>query len=74
MPVELIENFDNEYTFVGNDGPRLFFKTDLDAPRPAHRHRPRASRRRPDWKEIIPKRSNADRRSAWSAICSSPAI
>jgi len=33
MPVELIDNFDHEYTFVGNDGPVLFFKTDLDAPR-----------------------------------------
>ena len=33
MPVELIDNFEHEYTFVGNDGPVLFFKTDLDAPR-----------------------------------------
>ncbi len=32
-PVDLITNFDHEYTFVGNDGPRFFFKTDLDAPR-----------------------------------------
>ena len=33
MPVELIDNFEHEYSFVGNDGPVLFFKTDLDAPR-----------------------------------------
>ena len=33
MPVEVVTNFDHEYTFVGNDGPRLFFKTNLDAPR-----------------------------------------
>ena len=33
MPVELIDNFDNEFTFVGNDGPVFCFKTDLDAPR-----------------------------------------
>ena len=33
MPVELIDTFDHEFTFVGNDGPVLFFKTDLDAPR-----------------------------------------
>ncbi len=33
MPVELIEQFDNEYDFIGNDGPVLYFKTDLDAPR-----------------------------------------
>jgi prolyl oligopeptidase len=31
--VDLVENFDNEYSFVGNDGPVFFFKTDLDAPR-----------------------------------------
>ena len=32
-PIELIDNFEHEYTFVGNDGPVLFFKTDADAPR-----------------------------------------
>jgi prolyl oligopeptidase len=31
--VTLIDNFDHEYTFVGNDGPVFYFKTDLDAPR-----------------------------------------
>jgi len=31
--VELIDNFDNEYTFLDNDGPVFWFKTDLDAPR-----------------------------------------
>jgi prolyl oligopeptidase len=54
MPVDLIENFDNEYSFIGNDGPVFFFQTDLDAPRrrviaidtrePAREH----------WKEILP--------------------
>jgi len=33
MPVELVDEFRNEYTFVGNDGPVLYFMTDLDAPR-----------------------------------------
>ncbi|WP_202799992.1 prolyl oligopeptidase family serine peptidase [Schlesneria paludicola] len=33
MPIDLIENFDHEYTFIGNEGPHLFFQTDLDAPR-----------------------------------------
>jgi prolyl oligopeptidase len=32
MPVELIDHFDNEYSFVGNDGPVFYFVTDLDAP------------------------------------------
>jgi prolyl oligopeptidase len=33
MPIDLITNFDHEYTFIGNDGPIFFFQTDLDAPR-----------------------------------------
>jgi prolyl oligopeptidase len=52
--VELIDNFDHEYTFIDNDGPVFWFKTDRDAPRgrvvaidtrqpePAH------------WKELVP--------------------
>ncbi len=54
MPVELIDNFDNEYTFVGNDGPVFFFKTDLDAPK---RRIVAIDTRRPDggaWKELVP--------------------
>ena len=33
QPVDLIDNFDDEYTFIDNDGPVFCFKTDLDAPR-----------------------------------------
>lgn len=33
MPIDLIDNFDHEYTFIGNDGPVFFFQTDLEAPR-----------------------------------------
>ena len=54
MPVEIIDNFDNEYTFVGNDGPVLFFKTDLDAPRRRLIAIDLGKPKRPDWKEIIP--------------------
>ncbi|MGD8375029.1 MAG: prolyl oligopeptidase family serine peptidase [Acidobacteriota bacterium] len=32
MPVEIIGAFDNEYSFLGNDGSRFYFKTDRDAP------------------------------------------
>ncbi len=32
-PVELIDNFDNDYTFIDADGTTFFFLTDLDAPR-----------------------------------------
>src|SRR5262249_49098403 len=54
MPVDLIDHFDNDYTFIDNDGPNFYFRTDLKAPN---------SRviaidiRKPDpenWKEIIP--------------------
>jgi prolyl oligopeptidase len=33
LPIDLIQNFDNEYTFLGNNGTDFFFQTDLDAPR-----------------------------------------
>lgn len=53
-PIELIDRFENEYTFVGNDGPVLYFKTDLDAPRrrliAIDLSRPQPA----NWKEIIP--------------------
>lgn len=54
MVIDLIDSFDNEYSFIENDGPIFYFKTDYEAPR---------SRviaidiRKPDkahWKELIP--------------------
>ncbi len=54
MPVELVTDFDNEYTFIGNDGPVMFFKTDLDAPK---RRLIAIDTRQPErtaWKELIP--------------------
>ncbi|HXV76603.1 MAG TPA: prolyl oligopeptidase family serine peptidase [Candidatus Polarisedimenticolaceae bacterium] len=33
MPVALIPQIDNEYSFLGNDGPIFYFRTDLDAPK-----------------------------------------
>jgi prolyl oligopeptidase len=54
MPVELIDNFDNEYALVGNDGPVFFFKTDLDAPRGRLIAVDLRKPARPDWKEILP--------------------
>ncbi|MCW5555863.1 MAG: S9 family peptidase [Verrucomicrobiae bacterium] len=52
--IELLMEFDADYTFIDNDGPVFWFKTDLNAPR--HRviaidvTRPG----RVNWKEIIP--------------------
>ncbi len=31
--IELINNFDSSYTFIGNEGPVFFFRTDRNAPR-----------------------------------------
>jgi prolyl oligopeptidase len=54
MPVDLIDNFDHEYTYVGNDGPVFYFKTDVDAPRcrvvAIDLRRPQ----REHWREVIP--------------------
>jgi prolyl oligopeptidase len=53
LPTDLIDNFEHEYSFVGNDGPVFYFKTDHKAPlgrviavdvrRPDRKH----------WKEVI---------------------
>jgi prolyl oligopeptidase len=54
LPVDLIDHFEDEYTFVGNDGPVFYFKTDLHAPRgrliAIDTRKPAPA----DWKEIIP--------------------
>jgi prolyl oligopeptidase len=59
MPVSLIDNFDNEYSFIGNDGTVFYFKTDLDAPL---KRVIAIDVRKPDrknWKEIIPQGKDA---------------
>ena len=33
MAIDLVENFEQEYAFIGNDGSTFFFQTDLDAPK-----------------------------------------
>jgi prolyl oligopeptidase len=54
MPVDLIDAFENEYTFVGNDGPVFYFKTDLDAPRGRLVAIDVRKPERKDWKELVP--------------------
>jgi prolyl oligopeptidase len=54
MPVELIDNFDHEFTFVGNDGAVLYFQTDVDAPRRRVIGIDLARPQRSAWKEVIP--------------------
>jgi prolyl oligopeptidase len=57
-PVDLIDNFDNEYSVIGNDGPVFYFKTKKDAPRGRVIS---IDIRKPDpsnWREIIPQSEN----------------
>ena len=54
MPVDLIDNFDHEFTFVGNDGPLLLFQTNENAPR---RRLVGIDLRKPEraaWRQILP--------------------
>ena len=32
LPIDLIDNFEHEYSFIGNDGTTFYFKTNLEAP------------------------------------------
>jgi len=54
MPVTLTDDFNNEYAFIGNDGPMLYFRTDLDAPRGRLIAMDVRNPKRDQWKEIIP--------------------
>jgi prolyl oligopeptidase len=54
LPVELIDNHDNKYFFLGNDGPVFYFLTDYSAPK---NQVIAIDIRTPDkqaWKTIIP--------------------
>ena len=53
MPVELIDRFDDEYSFVGNDGPVLFFMTDQDAPRRRLIAIDLGKPERTNWRELV---------------------
>jgi prolyl oligopeptidase len=54
MPIDLIDHFENDYTFIDNEGPVFYFRTDLKAP---NGRVIAIDVRKPDrehWKEIIP--------------------
>lgn len=56
LPVDLIGEFENEFGFVGNDGPVFYFYTNYEAPR---KRVIAIDTRNPDkerWREIIPER------------------
>jgi prolyl oligopeptidase len=53
MPVTIVDKIENDYSFVGNDGPMLYFRTDVKAPKgrliSIDLRNPAAA----NWKEII---------------------
>jgi len=57
--VALIENFENEYTFVGNEGSSFFFKSDLDAPRKCILQIDVDNPEKDNWKAIVAEAEHA---------------
>ena len=55
----LLDDFDAQYTFVGNDGPLFWFNTKLDAPRGRVIAIDIGNPARENWKEVIPQRDEA---------------
>lgn len=59
LPIELIDNFDHEFSFIGNDDQLLYFKTNVDAPK---RRIIAIDLKRPgreNWTQIVPETDNA---------------
>jgi len=52
--VELLNDFDAEYGFIDNDGPRFWFHTDLKAPRGRIITIDIGKPERSNWREVIP--------------------
>lgn len=53
-PVDLIDTFDNDYTFLGGEGTVFYFRTDLDAPNNRVIAIDITKPEKANWKEIIP--------------------
>ena len=52
--VELIDDFENEFSFVGNEGSVFYFKSDVDAPRKCILAIDIERPERDNWKVIVP--------------------
>ena len=57
--VELIDNFENEYSFIGNEGAKFYFKSDVDAPRKCILVIDVEHPEKENWKTIIPEADEA---------------
>ncbi|HKQ37548.1 MAG TPA: prolyl oligopeptidase family serine peptidase [Verrucomicrobiae bacterium] len=56
--VELLNDFDADYTFIDNVGSKFYFRTDLDAPRGRVIAIDTKKPQRASWEEIIPQSAN----------------
>lgn len=54
----LVGEFDHEYSFIGNDGERLYFKTDLGAPRKRIVAIELGNPDPANWREIVPEQGD----------------
>ena len=52
--VKLLDDFDAAYNFIGNEGPRFFFQTDLQAPRGKVVEVDVSKPARNNWKIVVP--------------------
>ena len=56
--VELLNQFDARYSFLGNSGDKLWFRTDLDAPRSRIIEIDLKKPQRDEWKTLVPEASD----------------
>jgi prolyl oligopeptidase len=54
MAIDLIDSFENDYTFIDNNGPIFYFRTDLNAPNGRVIAIDISKPEPANWKEIIP--------------------
>ncbi|HXS01828.1 MAG TPA: prolyl oligopeptidase family serine peptidase, partial [Pyrinomonadaceae bacterium] len=52
--VKLLDDFDAAYNFIGNEGPRFFFQTDLQAPRSKVIEVDVSKPARDNWRVVVP--------------------
>jgi len=57
--VELLNSFDAQYSFAGNDGPLFYFQTDLDAPLERVVAIDIRQPERANWRESVPESTDA---------------
>lgn len=57
--VKLLDDFDAAYTFVGNEGPRFWFQSDLNAPRGKIVEIDVSKPARDNWKLLVPETKDA---------------